>query len=224
MSHNPTPLRKVRNDYLNEANKFNYIEQNCPPGLEYLTTIDQLLVKQKVELLEAFTGFETNNKFTIKNSLGQKVTIGAISRRIEHTPNWVHMEFFINPFARCIGLWKWTIAVHAIAADQPGHSIWKSWTSIRTKWSIWIVHWLAQAAASHAVCKQWKFLHRPVMLLGASNRNGLSAIRAFRWKIITVKQCCALKDRSVHFQCAAMLILRYICKKVGTCSPVSLLC
>ncbi|XP_055380417.1 phospholipid scramblase 2 isoform X2 [Condylostylus longicornis] len=46
---------------------------NCPPGLEYLTTIDQLLVKQKVELLEAFTGFETNNKFSIKNSLGQKV-------------------------------------------------------------------------------------------------------------------------------------------------------
>lgn len=46
---------------------------HCPPGLEYLTTIDQLLVKQKVELLEAFTGFETNNKFTIKNSLGQKV-------------------------------------------------------------------------------------------------------------------------------------------------------
>ncbi|XP_031637615.1 phospholipid scramblase 2-like isoform X1 [Contarinia nasturtii] len=46
---------------------------NIPPGLEYLTTINQLLVKQKVELLEAFTGFETNNKFTIKNSLGQKV-------------------------------------------------------------------------------------------------------------------------------------------------------
>ncbi|KAL5291678.1 hypothetical protein ACFFRR_010840 [Megaselia abdita] len=46
---------------------------NCPRGLEYLTTIDQLLVKQKVELLEAFTGFETNNKFSIKNSLGQKV-------------------------------------------------------------------------------------------------------------------------------------------------------
>ncbi|KAG8228515.1 hypothetical protein J437_LFUL008971, partial [Ladona fulva] len=46
---------------------------NCPPGLEYLTMIDQLLVKQKVELLEAFTGFETCNKFTIKNSAGQKV-------------------------------------------------------------------------------------------------------------------------------------------------------
>lgn len=49
--------------------------QHCPPGLEYLSTIDQLLVKQKVELFEAFTGFETNNKFTIKNSLGQKVSV-----------------------------------------------------------------------------------------------------------------------------------------------------
>ncbi|XP_073989540.1 phospholipid scramblase 1 isoform X4 [Rhodnius prolixus] len=47
--------------------------ENCPPGLEYLTTIDQLLIHQKVELLEAFTGFETKNKFTVKNSLGQKV-------------------------------------------------------------------------------------------------------------------------------------------------------
>lgn len=25
---------------------------NCPPGLEYLTMIDQLLVQQKVELIE----------------------------------------------------------------------------------------------------------------------------------------------------------------------------
>lgn len=46
---------------------------NCPPGLEYLSMIDGLLVHQKVELLEAFVGFETNNKYTIKNSVGQKV-------------------------------------------------------------------------------------------------------------------------------------------------------
>jgi len=45
----------------------------CPPGLEYLTQIDQLLVKQQVELLEAFTGFETNNKYKVKNSLGQNI-------------------------------------------------------------------------------------------------------------------------------------------------------
>ena len=46
---------------------------NCPPGLEYLTLIDQLLVHQKVELLEAFTGFQTNNKYAIRNTLGQNV-------------------------------------------------------------------------------------------------------------------------------------------------------
>ncbi|KAG1670556.1 Phospholipid scramblase 2 [Nymphon striatum] len=46
---------------------------NCPPGLEYLIQVDQLLVQQKVELVEALTGFETANKYTIKNSLGQKV-------------------------------------------------------------------------------------------------------------------------------------------------------
>lgn len=46
---------------------------SCPPGLEYLTAIDQLLVHQKVELLEAFLGFETQNKYTVKNSMGQKV-------------------------------------------------------------------------------------------------------------------------------------------------------
>ncbi|GAB0100824.1 hypothetical protein DMENIID0001_169180 [Sergentomyia squamirostris] len=46
---------------------------NCPPGLEYLTQIDQLLVHQKVELLEAFTGYESNNRYWIKNSMGQKI-------------------------------------------------------------------------------------------------------------------------------------------------------
>lgn len=45
----------------------------CPPGLEYLTTIDQLLVQQKFELVEVITGFETNNKFNVKNTLGQKL-------------------------------------------------------------------------------------------------------------------------------------------------------
>ncbi|CAN9509658.1 unnamed protein product [Ophioblennius macclurei] len=44
-----------------------------PPGLEYLAQIDQILIHQKVELLEAFIGFETNNQYDIKNSLGQKI-------------------------------------------------------------------------------------------------------------------------------------------------------
>ncbi|XP_046673260.1 phospholipid scramblase 2-like isoform X1 [Homalodisca vitripennis] len=49
----------------------------CPPGLEYLTSVDQLLVHQKVELCEALIGYETCNKFVIKNSLGQQVFYAA---------------------------------------------------------------------------------------------------------------------------------------------------
>ena len=45
-------------------------------GLEYLTMIDQLMIKQKVEMLEAVAGvmgygLETSNKYRIKNVLGQ---------------------------------------------------------------------------------------------------------------------------------------------------------
>eukprot|EP00092_Neocalanus_flemingeri_P021971 GFUD01023828.1.p1 GENE.GFUD01023828.1~~GFUD01023828.1.p1 ORF type:complete len:332 (-),score=107.04 GFUD01023828.1:184-1179(-) len=44
-----------------------------PPGLEYLAMVDQLLIKQKIEVLEAFTEFETANKYKVLNSLGQEV-------------------------------------------------------------------------------------------------------------------------------------------------------
>ncbi|XP_066455414.1 phospholipid scramblase 1-like [Eleutherodactylus coqui] len=50
---------------------------NCPPGLEYLSQIDQLLIHQQIELLEALIGFETNNKYEIKNSMGQRVYFAA---------------------------------------------------------------------------------------------------------------------------------------------------
>ncbi|XP_070173361.1 phospholipid scramblase 1-like isoform X2 [Littorina saxatilis] len=46
---------------------------NCPRGLEYLASVDQLIVKQKMEALEAFTGFETNNKYEVLNTMGQRV-------------------------------------------------------------------------------------------------------------------------------------------------------
>ncbi|KAL1006270.1 hypothetical protein UPYG_G00069980 [Umbra pygmaea] len=45
----------------------------CPPGLEYLTQIDQLLIKQKVEFIEALAGFESNNKYEVRNAMGQNV-------------------------------------------------------------------------------------------------------------------------------------------------------
>ena len=46
---------------------------NCPPGLEHLCSLDQILVKQKVELLEALLGCDTKNKYKIKNSMGQDI-------------------------------------------------------------------------------------------------------------------------------------------------------
>lgn len=52
-------------------------DPNCPPGLEYLCQIDQLLVHQQVELLEALIGYESNNKYEIKNSMGQRVFFAA---------------------------------------------------------------------------------------------------------------------------------------------------
>ncbi|TRY88136.1 hypothetical protein DNTS_020930 [Danionella cerebrum] len=50
-----------------------YRPDGCPPGLEYLSQIDQLLVQQKVELAEVILGWETNNKYIVKNSMGQQV-------------------------------------------------------------------------------------------------------------------------------------------------------
>ena len=54
----------------------------CPPGLQYLTMLDQVLVKQKVEILEAFTGFETKNKYKVFNSLGQQVYYAKVTVRV----------------------------------------------------------------------------------------------------------------------------------------------
>ncbi|KAK3567928.1 hypothetical protein QTP86_027288, partial [Hemibagrus guttatus] len=49
----------------------------CPPGLEYLTQVDQLLVHQKVELMEALLSWETNNQYVVKNSVGQQVWLAV---------------------------------------------------------------------------------------------------------------------------------------------------
>ena len=37
--------------------------------------LDQLVVKQQVEVLEVLTGFETANKYKVFNSLGQQVEL-----------------------------------------------------------------------------------------------------------------------------------------------------
>ncbi|XP_012861570.2 phospholipid scramblase 4 isoform X1 [Echinops telfairi] len=48
---------------------------NCPPGLEYLAQLDSLQVLQHLEPLELMTHFETNNRYDVKNNLGQMVYI-----------------------------------------------------------------------------------------------------------------------------------------------------
>ena len=45
----------------------------CPPGLEYLSTLDEIQAQQIPSLLEAFTGWDTNNKYVIRNKAGQQM-------------------------------------------------------------------------------------------------------------------------------------------------------
>ncbi|XP_006116340.1 phospholipid scramblase family member 5 isoform X1 [Pelodiscus sinensis] len=46
---------------------------SLPPGLEYLSQLDQIIIHQQVELLEVILGTETCSKYEIKNHLGQRV-------------------------------------------------------------------------------------------------------------------------------------------------------
>ncbi|KAF6119913.1 hypothetical protein HJG60_010292 [Phyllostomus discolor] len=46
---------------------------DCPPGLECLTEIDKIQIHQQIDLLEVIIKIETNNKYEIKNSLGQRI-------------------------------------------------------------------------------------------------------------------------------------------------------
>ncbi|CAL1673212.1 unnamed protein product [Lasius platythorax] len=43
------------------------------PGLQYLMDLDYLFVNQKIELLEAFTGWETKNRYAVSNIRGEPV-------------------------------------------------------------------------------------------------------------------------------------------------------
>lgn len=44
-----------------------------PPAIAYLGSLDQLIVKQKKELMEILTGFEMANKYNVFNSMRQQV-------------------------------------------------------------------------------------------------------------------------------------------------------
>ncbi|EYC45419.1 hypothetical protein Y032_0428g1282 [Ancylostoma ceylanicum] len=44
-----------------------------PAGLEYLTMVDKIMVHQMFEVLELVTGFETKNKYALRNANGEQV-------------------------------------------------------------------------------------------------------------------------------------------------------
>ncbi|KAK7882720.1 hypothetical protein WMY93_028894 [Mugilogobius chulae] len=67
----------------------------CPPGLEYLTQIDQILIQQKVNYAEMVIGWEMSNHYVIKNSLGQQMFTAR-----EDDSNFIAMQLYgpLRPF------------------------------------------------------------------------------------------------------------------------------
>lgn len=47
----------------------------CPPGLEYLAHLDQLVINQHLDVLELMSGWETANSYLVKNGSGQQVFV-----------------------------------------------------------------------------------------------------------------------------------------------------
>lgn len=76
-SRPPTPPGERSVDDMFAPLPANTDPRSVPRGLEYLTVVDQLAIRQKVELLEAFTGWETNNKYGVINSAGQSVYLAV---------------------------------------------------------------------------------------------------------------------------------------------------
>lgn len=94
---------------------------HCPPELESLESIDQLQVKSKVELLRTFAGNVKRNKYTIKNSLGQKVywaveNPGLLDMKITDT-NRTTVVTLRAPWTR-IG-WGLQCCLQAVKVDAP---------------------------------------------------------------------------------------------------------
>ncbi|KAF0306203.1 Phospholipid scramblase 2 [Amphibalanus amphitrite] len=59
----------------------------APPGLEPLVPLDRLLVKQQLELWEAVTGWETNNRYTVHTAEGA----APLFRAAERSSCWLRL-------------------------------------------------------------------------------------------------------------------------------------
>jgi len=120
-------------------------------------------VQQKVELLEAFTGFETANKYQIKNSLGQNVyfavedtdcctrqccgPIRAFDMKIldNNQQEIIHLE---RPF-RCTSCWFPCCLQEMEISSPPGNKIGK----IKQKWDPFFPKFEIEDDDDHTILK-----------------------------------------------------------------------
>ena len=70
---NNTNREPVYQQQPNYDNRFTATPSQITRGLEYLATVDQLFIKQEVEVLEIITGFETANKYSVTDQFGNLV-------------------------------------------------------------------------------------------------------------------------------------------------------
>uniref|UniRef100_UPI00398F77E6 phospholipid scramblase 2-like n=1 Tax=Pristiophorus japonicus TaxID=55135 RepID=UPI00398F77E6 len=123
------------------------------PGLEYLSQIDQVLIHQKVELVEALFRFETKNKYVIKNSMGQKIYSAkeksdCCTRNCCGSLRYFHMKLMDNddrevihlvrPF-KCVSCWFPCCLQELEVQSPPGTTIGyvkQTWHPFLPKFSI----------------------------------------------------------------------------------------
>jgi len=60
-------------DKFKDGMPMNNMNNQVASGLDILARTDRLIVRQKVDLLEAFTGWQENNRYVIRNSAGQQI-------------------------------------------------------------------------------------------------------------------------------------------------------
>jgi len=53
------------------------IPPGTPPGLEFLLATDRIVIQQQIEMLEVFTGINTNNRYAILDTMGRRMYFAA---------------------------------------------------------------------------------------------------------------------------------------------------
>ena len=74
MAQENQPLKQQPGQYANQQTQLTNFQSampGVPGGLEYLTQLDTLVIKQKKEMLEIVTGFEQKNRYEIRDAQGQ---------------------------------------------------------------------------------------------------------------------------------------------------------